>query len=101
MERYLEAYEESTHLWDDETRQMKVEAIYSGMVEDYVPTWERFPDQVEEMRRYRAEQEWKTSEDMRRKLRHEVNTRLRQEKKALRLQNGMMAVLTYFGPSDC
>jgi len=37
-------------IWDDENRQMKVDAIYSGMVEGYVPTWERFPDQAEILR---------------------------------------------------
>jgi hypothetical protein len=37
-------------IWDDETRQMKVDVIYSGMVEGYVPTWERFPDQAELVR---------------------------------------------------
>ena len=39
-------------IWDDETRQMKVDVIYSGMVEDYVPTWERFPDTDQLVRDY-------------------------------------------------
>ena len=46
------AISDAQAIWDDETRQMKVNAIYSGMIEGYVPTWERFPDTDKLVRDY-------------------------------------------------